>query len=316
MLEIRLFGTGQALYDSQELPGFPRQQSYLLLCYLLLNRRHPHHRERLASVFWEDAATHVSRKYLRNGLWRLRQNLESAGLPADEYLSISDDSVSWIGASRYWLDVESFETTVALTQELPVESLTPAQVTTLEKALDLYAGDLLEGVYDDWCLYDRERLRLLYLNALGRLVTYHELHDAPAPGLAYCERILAHDRTRERVHRQMMRLYWRAGHRHAALAQYKRCAQILLEELGIPPMRETTLLYRQMSSNRFNPAEWPTSREPAPLDPSLPHDSVEPLAEHALQKLQQLQAKLDETSSELKQIEQLLSLALANSRQT
>ena len=315
MLEIRLFGTGQAHYNGQNIAGFPRQQSYQLLCYLLLNRRHPHHRERLAAVFWGESPTHTSRKYLRNGLWRLRQNLEAAGLPVCDYLSVSDDSVSWIASASYWLDIEAFEAALTHAQDLPAEELTPAQVATLEQALDLYAGDLLEGIYDDWCLYDRERLRLLYLNALGRLVTYHELHGSPEPGLAYCERILAHDRTRERVHRQMMRLYWRAGDRHAALAQYTRCAQILYDELGIPPMRETTLLYRQMSSNEFDPARWPARGEPAEVTDSLPHDDVEPLAEHALHRLHNLQAMLEETSAELRHLERLLSLALAKPRQ-
>jgi len=47
MLEIRLFGTGQAYYFNQDLAGFPKQQAYLLLCYLLLNREHPHAREQL-----------------------------------------------------------------------------------------------------------------------------------------------------------------------------------------------------------------------------------------------------------------------------
>ena len=315
MLKIKLFGTGQANHRGVPLSGFPNQQSYLLLCYLLLDRHHPHHRERLAAIFWGESSTQTSRKLLRNVLWRLRGSLESAGVPSKEYLDISEDSVSWLCSSDYWLDVEVFETTIAQYQGLAVGDLTPEQIEVLEESVALYAGDLLENIYEDWCLYDRERLRLLYLSALSTLVAFHETNGSYERGLAYGKSILARDETRERVHRQMMRLYWCSGDRHAALAQYKRCAQILLEELGIPPMDETTLLYQQMSHNQFDPANWPAHPETVSTENTWEEAPVDPLAQHALQKLQHLQAMLEETSIELRQVERLISIALFNAKQ-
>ena len=322
MLELQLFGTGQARYCDHPLPGFPNQQSYLLLCYLLLNRHHPHHRERLAALFWSEYATTISRKYLRNALWRLRHALQSVGAPVDEYLLISDDSVSFVSSSRYWLDVEVFETTITRYQDLSRQESTPEQAAHLEEAVDLYVGDLLEGVYEDWCLYDRERLSLLHLNALSKLIVFHELNGTCERGLAYGERILARDHTREKVHRQMMRLYGLLGDRNAALAQYKRCVQVLREELGIPPMEETKLLYKRMVHSQSDPSTGsghrPTSRSVRHEDPLSitikSEDSVQPLAEHALQKLQRLQAIIEETSVELRHIERLISKALLHSR--
>jgi DNA-binding SARP family transcriptional activator len=340
MLELQLFGTGQARYCDQPLPGFPTQQSCLLLCYLLLNRHHPHHRERLAALFWSEYPTTTARKYLRNALWRLRNALQSAGAPTDEYLLISDDSISFVNSSHYWLDIEVFETTITRYQDLSGQALTPEQAALLEEAVDLYIGDLLEGVYEDWCLYERERLSLLHLHALSKQIVFHEVNGTYERGLAYGERILAHDHTREKVHRQMMRLHWLLGDRNAALTQYKRCVQILREELGIPPMEETRLLYEQIVHNQFDPSTtlrrgseqdpWslgprtkgsghrPTSRL-ARHDDLLsitisPDDSAQPLAEHALQKLQRLQAIIEETSVELRHIERLISKALLHSR--
>ena len=330
MLELQLFGTGQARYCDQPLPGFPNQQSYLLLCYLLLNRHHPHHRERLAALFWSEYPTTTSRKYLRNALWRLRHALQSVGAPVDEYLLISDDSVSLLTPSRYWLDVEVFETTITRYQDLSGQESTPEQAAHLEEAVDLYVGDLLEGVYEDWCLYDRERLSLLHLNALSKLIVFHELNGTYERGLAYGERILARDHTREKVHRQMMRLHWLLGDRNAALAQYKRCVQVLREDLGIPPMEETRLLYEQMVHSQFDPSTTlrpgsgqgsghrPASRPVRHDDPLSvlieSDDSIQPLAEHALQKLQHLQAIIEETGTELRHIEHLISKALLHAR--
>ncbi len=314
MLELKLFGTGQACYLGRPLPGFPSQQASLVLCYLLLNRHHPHHREQLAAVFWSDYPTHTSRKYLRNALWRLRQALQAVNASPDSYLAISDDSVSFLTSSLYALDVETFEETVSPYQDVSGGSLTAEQAASLERAASSYGGDLLEGIYEDWCLYDRERLSLLHLSVLGKLVVFHATHGTCERGIAYGERILAHDNTREKVHRQLMCLHWLAGDRNAALAQYKRCAQILREELGIPPMKQTKLLYEQMLHNRFDPATWPGHHSAPSSGLDEPGGSMQPLAEHALQKLQHLQAMIEETGTELRHVERLISKALLDSQ--
>jgi DNA-binding SARP family transcriptional activator len=81
MLRVQRFGTGQVRYEVQFLTGFPSQQCCLLLCYLLLNRHRPRHRERLSALFWGDYPTAALRKHLRNSVWRLRSVLQSLGTP-------------------------------------------------------------------------------------------------------------------------------------------------------------------------------------------------------------------------------------------
>jgi DNA-binding SARP family transcriptional activator len=148
MLDIKLFGTGQVRYFDQLLEGFPTRQSHLLLCYLLLNRHHSHSREQLAAVFWTERSTQTSRCYLRNLLWRLRHALQSIGAPVDEYLSIGHDNVAFLTSSRLWLDIEVFERTLTRYECLSGQQLLPDQAAAqLEEAVDLYVGDLLEGLY-------------------------------------------------------------------------------------------------------------------------------------------------------------------------
>jgi hypothetical protein len=48
-----------------------------------------------------------------------------------------------------------------------------------------------------------------------------------------------------------MRAYCRLGQRNAALEQYRRCREIVGEELGTEPMVETTELYQQILDGRF-----------------------------------------------------------------
>jgi DNA-binding SARP family transcriptional activator len=315
MLKLQLFGTGHASYCDQPLSGFPGQQCYLLICYLLLNRHHPHHRERLAAVFWSEYPTTTSRKYLRNTIWRLRHALQAAGVPVDEYLLITDDSISFTSSASYWLDIEAFEVAIAECQDLAGQDLTPEQWARLENAVQLYVGDLLEDIYEDWCLCDRERLRLMYMNALGRLLVFHEHNGTYERGLDYGRRILDCDPTRENVHRQLMRLFWLLGSPTEALAQYKCCAQVLREELGIPPMAKTRFLYKQMLRNQFDPATWPVHHNDRLPERILQDESVQVLANHALKRLNRLQAMSEETNTELQHIARLIRKALVDGSQ-
>jgi len=314
MLELQLFGAGRASYGDQSLVGFPVHQCHRLFCYLLLNRDRPHPRERLAAIFWcgQDAAT--SRAYLRNALWKLRLALESAGAPADEYLSITDGTVCFSPTSPFWLDIDAFEAGVTRCQDLPGEQLTPGRADCLAEAADLYVGDLLEGSYEDWCLYDRERLRLLYVNTLSKLLAYCEHGSAYERGLVYGERILALDPTREKVHRQMMRLYWSLGSRGAALAQYDACTRILREELSVPPMESTTRLHQQMVRNQFSPETWRLDRGTRLLERIGDEQSAQAVAQHTLQKLHRLQTMAEETSTELRLIERLIRTVLLGAK--
>ncbi len=313
MLKLNLFGMPQASYLNRPLEGFPNQKHGLLLCYLLLNRRHPHQRERLAAIFWSEYPTPVARKYLRNSIWKARQVLRSAGAPADKYLSVNNGSVSFECSGRYWLDIETFETQLSLYQDIAGQQLTPDQAVHLEKAVDLYTGDLLEGIYEDWCLYDRERLMLLYLNALDKLMAFHEANGTYERGLAYGERTLAQDNTREKAHRRMMRLYWLSGNQSAALAQYKRCAQILHEALHVPPMEETTRLYQQIVHGRFHPAKWPSHRTGNLPFTLTPGGAVRARTEDVLQRVHRLQATIEEARAELRHIEHLVSEGMLDS---
>ena len=57
----------------------------------------------------------------------------------------------------YWLDVAAFEDALDALLPRPPEQLGAEELGRLAVAADLYAGDLLAGVYDDWALTERER---------------------------------------------------------------------------------------------------------------------------------------------------------------
>jgi DNA-binding SARP family transcriptional activator len=304
MLEIKLLGTGYVRYFGRELVGFPSQLPNLLFCYLMLNRYHPQNREHLAAVFWDDCQTVIARKHLRNTLWRLRQILQSIGVVMEEYFFISEDSISFIKTSSYWLDIEPFEAAVTRCQDIAGHALTEEQAQSLEYAVSLYSDDLLMNLYEDWCLYDRERLRLLYLNTLSQLMLYHGSHGTYERGIQYGERILSMDSTREKVHRQMMWLHWLAGERSAALSQYQVCRQVLRDELGLPPMPVTRQLYEQMRDDHFQAEDW-FEGTPSSGSAASPAN-LRPASRKILEELHHLQEMIEAARAESQRFERLV----------
>jgi LuxR family maltose regulon positive regulatory protein len=116
----------------------------------------------------------------------------------------------------------------------------------LEDALALYRGDYLEGVYHDWCVLERERLRGRYLAALETLARLYADRKDLQRAIELYQRLLAQDPYREAAHQALMRCYYRLGDRAAAIRQYQACANVLREELGLDPTPETEALYLQI----------------------------------------------------------------------
>jgi DNA-binding SARP family transcriptional activator len=317
MLKLELFGPGKAQYLNNLLNGFPNQHCYLLLCYLLLNRETRHSRERLASLFWAEDSPATSRKYLRNNFWRLRRALQAIGISPETYLYGDHDHIAFLNSSPYWLDVERFEEAVSRCQKIPGEALSPAQADHLQEAMGLYQGDLLQGIYEDWCLQDRERLRLMYLNGLSKLMVFHESHGTYEDALTCGERILMLDNVREKVHRRMMRLFWKLGDQDAAVAQYKRCVQILGDELGIPPIEKTRQLYQEIISGPY------ISDEPALVGTAetgnhvaKQDESIAQLLCQTSDRLNQLKHTVQEINREIKRLETVLEQLMAQQNQS
>jgi DNA-binding SARP family transcriptional activator len=255
-LRIQLFGKLSVESDGRSLEGLDANKAQELFCYLLVNRDRPHPRESLAALLWGEAAGERSKKYLRQSLWQLQGVLDTGG--ARSLLSAEHDWVRLESEGGLWLDVEAFERASRGARGESGVGLSPEQKEALAGAVALYRGDLLEGWYQDWCLYERERLQNLYLLMLDKLMSYCERRGDYDEGQHYGALSLRHDRARERTHRRLMRMHHASGDRTSALRQYERCAAALKEELSVAPDRRTNDLYRRIRAGEAGRAEPPS----------------------------------------------------------
>lgn len=268
-LEIRLFGRISIQQRGQPLSDLSAK-ALELLCYLLLHRNRGHTRESLGGVLWPEASDSISKKYLRQTLWQLHSTLAGrAGHGqgnAEALLTLDPGWVRVNPEAGWWLDVAAFEEAYSLCRETPGWDLTDPQAEILEAAVALYRGDLIESWYQDWCIYERDRLQLTYLAMLEQLMGHCEARQLYAKGVGYGQCILRYDPARESTHRQLMRLYYRAGDRTTALRQYVRCAAVVAKHFNVHPSRETVALYHQVRTDRLEGIPQQTAVERRPLE--------------------------------------------------
>ena len=250
-LTFSLFGKMNTSFDGKPVKGCEGSKVQELLCYLLLNRDRSHSREVLASLLWGDYCTTTqSKKYLRKALWQLQTSLSNCFDIAESGLfQVDAEWIKLCPVDCISIDVaqlESIYSEVAETEEFDENDELVCQIEQVEA---LYKGKLLENWFHEWCLAERERLHLMYLLLLEKLVAYHRNKGNYLKGLEYGFRILSYDRARESTHCEIMRLFRLSGRRTDALHQYLKCKEALKEELDVQPSRATERLYAALKED-------------------------------------------------------------------
>ncbi len=226
MLDVHLFGQARICVDGEPLKFAKRSVTLPMLAYLVLHRDQPVPREFLAFTLFPDVEEGNALSELRRYLYLVQKALPAAEAP---WILSDNETVRWNPRARARIDASEFEKLAA-------------QPNGLRAAVELYYGDLLPEVYDDWVLPERERLRALYLNALSALVVQARSERDYAAAIGYAQRLLTHDPWREDVLRHLLVARYEMGDAAGAVAEFDRFARSAREELHVEPMAETRTL--------------------------------------------------------------------------
>ena len=226
--------------------GFRTQKTKELFAFLVLGRERSYSRSILATVFWGDRPESEARSNLRHNLSDIRKLLLNNGVEPDAYFTVGSNEIAFNPSADFWLDVAEFEMHCDSAERDPHSPLGREGKESLGRALELYRGELLESVYEDWCQHKREALRDRFLNGLACLMRYHQTRREWDAAIAHGKRLLRHDVLLEHIHRDLMYCYYRAGNRPLAVKQFMECERRLREELDVGPMEETKALYQHI----------------------------------------------------------------------
>ena len=183
----------------------------------------------------------VSRQYVAGTLWPCGDDERAAGNLRSTLWRMRAAGIDLLHADRHLLYLDS-EVTVDLTQlsrwatEVIDGSADGFDLGEIE--FNPQKSDLLPGWYDDWVIFERERLRQLLLHAMEtlvpRLITQHRFADAVQVAIT----AVGVEPLRESAQRVLIETHLAEGNFDEARRAYVAYREMLTAELGVEPSIE------------------------------------------------------------------------------
>lgn len=213
-----------------------------LFQYLVSHRQRPVPREALIDALWPNPETAPASTALKVVVHRVRKLLR---LTAREVEIQATEDGYWLDGADLWVDVEEFERWCLAGRRYDADGRWADAAACYAHAAELYRGDFLEDVAEEWVVLRRERLKDQYLHALARLTDAAFANLDFQQCIEHCQQILAHDPCREQAYRILMLCYARLGQRGRVRRWYEVCVRTLRGELEVEPEPETQATYRR-----------------------------------------------------------------------
>src|SRR5205823_536177 len=195
-LAIALFGSFDVRLHGRPLPPPRTQKTHWLLALLALQEGRTLERTWLAGTLWPDSTEEQAARNLRTTLWDLRVSLgpEAHRLEAPTTQTLRLDLVDAEA------DLLVFD-----------EAIGRGDAPSLEQAVALHRGPLLQGCDEEWVLQAREAREHAYLAALYALAAAAMARNGHAEAVRYLRRLVLADPLRDSGQRAMMQALAASG---------------------------------------------------------------------------------------------------------
>jgi DNA-binding SARP family transcriptional activator len=247
-LQARFFGHFEMLCDGKTMALGRNGKALTILKYLLANRTRPVSQDHLMGWLWPESNLKKARWSLNSAIHGLRKLLDGCSSSVSfNYVFLEDGYYRLSPDVLVTTDVDDFDRHYEQGRRLEKDRRMREAAIEYERAIELYRDDyLIEDLYEDWTMVERERLANAYLDLLGRLAVHYMEVGQHQESIRACYMVLEKDRCHEDSYRLLMQNYARLGLRARALHQYGMCEQILAQEYGTSPSPETRSLYMRV----------------------------------------------------------------------
>lgn len=270
-LTIKVLGDVEITIDGAPIEVDTRK-AVALLAYLAVTNSSAS-RDHLSNLLWGELEADRARGALRRTLSVVRRALDGRWLEAET------DRLRLHGPR--WLDMEAAEALrVSITEHgHDRETVCRHCLEPLEEAASLYRGEFMEGFslrdspqFESWQLQQADVVRHRRTSALRMLSEAAALRRDYHRAVAAARERVNLSPLDEAAHRQLMLMMVWSGDRAGALRQYREAVRVLDDELGVPPLPETSELEERILCDDIpeppgGPRETPMA---APADSGAP----------------------------------------------
>lgn len=223
----------------------PKQRE--VLAYLAVQRDGAR-REALTNAIWPDAPTDRPYNSFHATVSQLRRALRTAPHDAISDITVHPDGHYALDSDQITVDLWHLQDALQTSRN---DSNEPhRRRTAIERAVELYTGDLAADLTAEWLEAPRENLRRDVLDAVSALVRM--LREAePDQALALLERAHTFDRYNEAIYRDIARFQAHLG-RHDAIPRTLALLTTTLAEIDDQPSPETVSLCEFLQRPRAN----------------------------------------------------------------
>jgi LuxR family transcriptional regulator, maltose regulon positive regulatory protein len=249
-LTIKTFGFVEIFRDKTKpfaADAWTTKRARDIFCYIASSRHRRVDKEVLIDAFWSGEDLAAIEKNFHPTISHIRKALNSNQSFKQNFLVFRDGAYQLNPELSYAIDTEDFETAVSEAEKAKREKDAGLFRENLEKANEIYRGEYMAGVYDDWAEERRNFFAEQHSRVLNALAKLSFTDKSWSDALKFAGAILKNDPFREDAHRLIMKVYAAQGKRSAVVEQFDTLQSLLKKELGVAPAPETRRIFQELT---------------------------------------------------------------------
>ena len=187
-LRALFFGHFEILCDGETMHLGRNGKALAILKDLLAHRARPVSQDHLMGWLWPESNLKKARWSLNSAVHGLRKLLGDCPTSGEVcYVVLEEGYYRLSPGVRVATDVEEFDDLYERGRGLERAGREEEAAACYEEAIGLYRGDyLVEDLYEDWTMVERERLSNAYVDMLGRLAVHYMESGQPQESVGAC----------------------------------------------------------------------------------------------------------------------------------
>ncbi len=239
----RIYLTGRISIENGDIfveeRDFAGRQGRLAFSFLAAERHRPVARDQFASVVWPDEPPRELESSIAAILSKLRSALRKAGIAEQSSIDVLSGAIQLRLPAAVWVDIEAASNAIDAVEGLMRSGDTKLAWGHAASASVIARRPYLPGEDAPWIEARRTRLRAQLVRALRALSRISVVNGELELGLQYANEVVDLEPFQETGYRDLMHLHADMGNRGEALRVFARCRELLRDELGADPSKET-----------------------------------------------------------------------------